>query len=100
MNFAEAAKNETKFTTTENGALALNTTSNALLDFYSVVGALRKADDNRIFRLFEENIRYMRLRLCSTQEISAVVLEKDLYSESFLSTAQITTRKQSKTTSH
>lgn len=54
MNFAEAAKNETKFTTTENGALALNTTSNALLDFYSVVGALRKADDNRIFRLFEE----------------------------------------------
>ena len=54
MNFAEAAKNETKWTTTENGAVALNTTSNPLLDFFSVVGSLRDADDERIFRLFDE----------------------------------------------
>ena len=32
MNFAEAIKNETKWTRTENGAIALNTTSNACLD--------------------------------------------------------------------
>lgn len=54
MNFAEAAINQTKWTTTENGAVALNTTSDKLLDFFGVVGALRKAEDDRIFGLFEE----------------------------------------------
>lgn len=54
MNFAEAATERTKFTKTENGAVALNTTSNKLLDFYSVVGALRNADDSRIQRLFAD----------------------------------------------
>lgn len=54
MNFAEAITNETKWTTTLNGALALNTTSNKLLDFFGVVGALRNSNDNRIFGLFEE----------------------------------------------
>ena len=52
MNFAEAAKNNTKFTRTENGAVALNTTGNQLLDFFGTVGSLRGADENRITRLF------------------------------------------------
>ena len=54
MNFAEAIKNETKWTRTENGAVALNTTSNACLDLFGTIGALRGADETRIARLFEE----------------------------------------------
>ncbi len=54
MNFAEAMKNETKWTRTENGAVALNTTSNACLDLFGTIGALRGADEARITRLFEE----------------------------------------------
>lgn len=54
MNFAEAIKNETKWTRTENSAIALNTTSNACLDLFGTIGALRKADEARITSLFEE----------------------------------------------
>ena len=54
MNFAEAAKNKSQFTRTENGAVALNTTGNQLLDLFGTVGALRTADETRITRLFEE----------------------------------------------
>lgn len=52
--FAEVLKNEAKWTRTENGAVALNTTSDACLDLFSVIGALRNADEQRIYRLFEE----------------------------------------------
>ena len=54
MDFATAAKNSTKFTRTENGAVALNTTGNKLLDLYGTIGALRDADDNRVERLFAD----------------------------------------------
>ena len=54
MNFAEAMKNETKWTRTENGAVALNTTGTACLDLFGTIGALRKADEDRITSLFEE----------------------------------------------
>ena len=54
MNFAEAINNENKKTYTENGALALNTTGNALLDLFGTIGALRNADTNRIHSLFAE----------------------------------------------
>ena len=54
MNFAEAIKNETKWTRTENGAIALNTTGTACLDLFGTIGALRKADEVRITSLFEE----------------------------------------------
>ena len=52
MNFAEAAKNTSQFTRTENGAVALNTTGNHLLDFFGTVGSLRDADETRVTRLF------------------------------------------------
>lgn len=51
--FASVAKTEATYTVTENGAAAYNTTQNACLDFYSVAGALREADDARITRLFQ-----------------------------------------------
>ena len=54
MNFAEAINNESKKTYTENGATANNTSGSALLDLFSTIGALRNADDNRIYRLFAD----------------------------------------------
>jgi len=56
MNFAEAMKEDAKWTKTTNGAVALNTTSDALLDFFSTVGALRDADDTRIQRLYADAV--------------------------------------------
>lgn len=57
MNLAEAMKNESKFTRTENGAVALNTTSDARLDLFSTIGSLRNADTVRITTLFEESMK-------------------------------------------
>ena len=54
MNFAEAARNNATFTRTENGAVALNTSGNALVDLFATIGALRNADESRILRLFAE----------------------------------------------
>jgi len=57
MNFAEAARNSSIYTHTENGAVALNTTGDARLDLYGTIGALRGADKERICRLFSEAYR-------------------------------------------
>ena len=54
MNFAQAMNQESTKTLTENGATAINTTGNALLDLFSTIGALRNADDTRIQRLFAD----------------------------------------------
>lgn len=54
MDFANAMKEESKFTRTENGAVALNTTSDARLDLFGTIAALRDADENRITTLFSE----------------------------------------------
>lgn len=37
MDFAKAMKEENKFTRTENGAVALNTTSDARLDLFGTI---------------------------------------------------------------
>lgn len=54
MKYATALTNETRKTYTENGATAYNTTGDALVDFFSIGGSLREADETRIERLFEE----------------------------------------------
>ena len=54
MNFAEAIKNEQKWTRTENGAVALNTTGTALLDLFSTIGALRERNQIEIETVVEE----------------------------------------------
>lgn len=55
MTFADAMTKESMFTTTENGAVALNNTGNSLLNLYGVVGALRGTnDDLRLARLIEK----------------------------------------------
>ncbi|MGX8687610.1 MAG: DUF2828 family protein [bacterium] len=52
MNFADALKTAGSFTRTENGAAALNTSSDARLDFFASAGSLREAGRERIARLF------------------------------------------------
>lgn len=66
MNFANAIKNETKWTRTENGAVALKTTDDALLDFFGTVGALRTADENRITSIFEASYQARPLETIKT----------------------------------
>ena len=55
--FAKAARKESVYVRTENGAVALNSTSDARLDLFGVIGALRGADQVRIERLFSEAYR-------------------------------------------
>ena len=55
--FAKAARKESVYVRTENGAAALNSTSDARLDLFGVIGALRGADRVRIERLFSEAYR-------------------------------------------
>lgn len=54
MNFANALRTVSTHTYTENGALASNTTGNACLDLFGTIGALRKAEDSRLYMLLEE----------------------------------------------
>ena len=55
MNFAEAAKKTTEFTLTENGAFAYNTAAQgALLDMFSVAGALRSRSEGEIIAKFKD----------------------------------------------
>ena len=56
-NFADAIRNETKWTRTENGAVALKDTGDACLNFFALVGALRNADKTRVETLYEEAYR-------------------------------------------
>jgi len=65
MNFAEAAKGEAKWTHTENGAVALNTTGDACLDLFGTIGSLRGAGEYRAESLFDE--AYMEEPLLATK---------------------------------
>ena len=57
MNFAEATRNEGRWTRTENGAVALNTSGDKCLDFFGTVGSLRDTDPIRKKYLFEDAYR-------------------------------------------
>ena len=54
MDFSEAIKNEQKWTLTENGAVALNTTGTALLDLFGTIGALRSRKPIEIETMLED----------------------------------------------
>ena len=53
MNFSEIMKEETKWTTTENGAAAKNTTDSALLDMFATIGSMRERPEDEIIKKFE-----------------------------------------------
>ena len=55
--FANAATREAHMTRTTNGAVALDTSRNAVLDLFSVVGALRNASEDRITSLWKYAFR-------------------------------------------
>ena len=54
MNFSDALNEESRKKYTENGAQAYNSTSNALLDLFGTIGALRNRDDKDLFLLIDE----------------------------------------------
>lgn len=66
MKFNEAIRNDSAYTYTENGQLALNTTHSKCLDFFGVCGALRNTDENRITRLFDDAYKEDKLLATKT----------------------------------
>lgn len=57
MRFAEQMREQTTKTYTENGAAARNTSGDARLDLFALIGSLRSADPERIELLFAEAYR-------------------------------------------
>ena len=53
MNFSEVMREESKWTKTENGADAKNTTDSALLDMFATIGAMRTRSEDEIVKKFE-----------------------------------------------
>ena len=43
-------------TTTENGAVAFNSTLNACLDAFGSLGAMMRSDEKNIIDIFEKNV--------------------------------------------
>lgn len=54
MNFSTAIRENGTRTYTENGAKARNTSSNALVDMFGSIGALRNRSAEDICRIFDE----------------------------------------------
>ena len=53
MNFSEVMREESKWTKTENGADAKNTTDSALLDMFATIGSMRSRSKDEIIQKFE-----------------------------------------------
>ena len=52
MTLLDNIKKEQNYTLTENDALALNSTSDALVDLFAISGAMREREDQEITALF------------------------------------------------
>ena len=53
MNFSDVMREESKWTKTENGADAKNTTDSALLDMFATIGSMRTRSEDEIIQKFE-----------------------------------------------
>jgi hypothetical protein len=56
--FSKAMDQEAKWIKTENGADAVNTTGNPLLDLYGVIGSLRTRSEDEIINLFDRAFHF------------------------------------------
>lgn len=54
VNFVKSMQEESNWTTTENGADALKSTNNPLVDLFGTIGALRTRTDDEIVNLFSK----------------------------------------------
>lgn len=61
MAFSSLLMEEGRKTFTENGATALNTSGNAILDMFATAGSLREADVERVERIFADAINEDKL---------------------------------------
>ena len=61
MTFLDDIKTEQNYTLTENGALALNSTSDALVDLFAVCGAMRSRKEKDIENMFSKAMAEDRL---------------------------------------
>lgn len=52
--FVEGLKNESNWTTTENGAVALKSTTSSLVDLFGTIGALRSRSEDEITKMFSK----------------------------------------------
>ena len=53
MDFSDVMREESKWTKTENGADAKNTTDSSLLDMFATIGSMRTRSDDEIIKKFE-----------------------------------------------
>ena len=53
MNFSDVMREESKWTKTENGADAKNTTDSSLLDMFATIGSMRSRSEDEIIQKFE-----------------------------------------------
>lgn len=53
MKFSDVMREESKWTKTENGADAKNTTDSALLDMFATIGSMRSRSEDEIIQKFE-----------------------------------------------
>ena len=53
MNFSDVMREESKWTKTENGASAKNSTDSALLDMFATIGSMRSRSEDEIIQKFE-----------------------------------------------
>ena len=53
MNFSDVMREESRWTKTENGADAKNTTDSALLDMFATIGSMRSRSEDEIIQKFE-----------------------------------------------
>ena len=53
MNFSDVMREESKWTKTENGADAKNTTDSTLLDMFATIGSMRSRSEDEIIQKFE-----------------------------------------------
>lgn len=82
-SFVKLAKRDASLTTTENGAIALNSTGNDLLNLFSTIGGLRNAKKDRIVSLwdsaYDENADLAMKTLFYSRDVRGGLGEREVF---------------------